>query len=136
MKVSLYGPRHKRGRPRPCTRWTPHRERRTHDHHRERIDAVTNNSKNPKRYYRWIEATYGDKDDVWFSCRCTPICILMQREFPELLLMSGEVVTKCGEVYQHTWLQTEDGLNIIDPTERQFPSEISEYHATLCDSTT
>jgi hypothetical protein len=86
-----------------------------------------------QKYLDWIEAEYGDKSDAWMSCMCTPISLRMKRQFPELLLMSGDAVT-ADNVYEHTWLQTEDGL-IIDPTERQFPTEVEEYHATLADST-
>ena len=88
-----------------------------------------------KKYSRWINQNLGGLSDVELSCQCTPVCVRMKQMFPELIIMSGEVTTDDGRVYEHTWLQTEDGLNIIDPTERQFPSVVAEYNATICDNT-
>ena len=49
--------------------------------------------------------------------------------------MSGEVITESGQAYEHTWLQTEDGLAILDPTHAQFGEAVTEYDANLTDST-
>jgi len=86
------------------------------------------------KYLGWIKGNLGGLSDAELSCQCTPVAIQMKQAFPELLIMSGDVCTEDGEVYEHTWLQTENG-HIVDPTERQFPSEIIEYHASMCDST-
>tara|TARA_R110000824_G_scaffold80413_2_gene202293 strand:- start:401 stop:661 length:261 start_codon:yes stop_codon:yes gene_type:complete len=77
------------------------------------------------------------KDNVPDECSalCTPVALQMRQAFPELLLMSGEVVTESGQVYEHTWLQTEDGSAILDPTHSQFGESVTEYEANLTDST-
>tara|TARA_R100001086_G_scaffold65940_1_gene30627 strand:- start:158 stop:421 length:264 start_codon:yes stop_codon:yes gene_type:complete len=69
------------------------------------------------------------------SCLCTPISLKMRAAFPELVIMSGDITTESGQVFEHTWLQTEDGSLIVDPTVEQFGEEVAEYAATLHDGT-
>ncbi len=86
-----------------------------------------------KPYFDWITERFGDQN---MACLCTPACLEMKVAFPELLLMSGDVTTEDGGVYEHTWLQTDTMPPVvIDPTESQFPTPVAEYDATLCDST-
>ncbi len=78
-----------------------------------------------RRYFDWIR----ENVPVNSCSLCTPVCLAMRGAFPELVLMSGEVVTRSGQVYSHTWLQLPDGSGIIDPTESQFGETVTEYHA-------
>ena len=50
--------------------------------------------------------------------RCYEISCNMVKEFPELYIVIGEVLTNYGWE-NHTWCCNEDGF-IIDPTEKQF----------------
>jgi len=82
-------------------------------------------------YFHWMKENVPDDH----SALCTPIALKMRQAFPELVLMSGEVITESGQAYEHTWLQTEDGLAILDPTHAQFGEAVTEYDANLTDST-
>jgi hypothetical protein len=88
-----------------------------------------------QKYLAWMHAKWGALDDTQLACQCTRFSVEMKRQFPELLLMSGTIVTECGQSYVHTWLQTPgEGTTILDPTERQFPSLVAEYDASDWDS--
>ena len=82
-------------------------------------------------YRKWIKAKVPDNP----ACMCTPISLRMRAAFPELVLMSGEVTTESGQVFEHTWLQIKDGSFIVDPTVAQFGEKVAEYAATLHDGT-
>jgi len=82
-------------------------------------------------YRKWMKARVPDNP----ACMCTPISLRMRDAFPELVLMSGEITTESGQVFEHTWLQTEDGSYIVDPTSAQFGEGVTEYVATLHDGT-
>ncbi len=82
-----------------------------------------------ERYLLWMKENV--PEDA--ACLCTPVARAMKRAFPELLLMSGEVIVESGQEYQHTWLQIRDGSVVVDPTEKQFGERVVEYHATLHD---
>ena len=84
-----------------------------------------------KLYAKWIEENVPANP----MCLCTPVSLAMAGAFPELRIMSGSIVTESGATYeQHTWLLSEDGRLIVDPTEAQFGEPVVEYDAHLHDS--
>ena len=85
-----------------------------------------------QKYFDWIKKNLDHLKDLDLSCRCTPVCLAMKKEFPELKLKSGVVVLEDDTTGEHTWLETPAGI-IIDPTERQYHCAIVEYDACLCD---
>lgn len=81
-------------------------------------------------YFKWMK----ENVPAFPSCMCTPISLKMRAAFPELIIMSGDITTESGQVFEHTWLQNEAGA-ILDPTVAQFGEEVTEYDATLHDGT-
>lgn len=56
---------------------------------------------------------------------CWEVCAQMQRAFPELVAVYGEVGTHWG-LRHHVWLHTPDGT-VVDPTKHQYPESTVIY---------
>lgn len=68
------------------------------------------------KYQKWIENFLVSDNEIHGMCRS--VCELMQKDFPELVLHGGYVLTDLGTDL-HYWLVSPDG-EVVDPTEEQF----------------
>lgn len=68
------------------------------------------------KYEEWIQKLLASGAEI--HGMCNSICELMRKDFPELEMHGGYVITALGTDV-HFWLEDPDG-NIVDPTEEQF----------------
>ena len=83
--------------------------------------------KNIEKYEEWIFLNYPTSELALLKCK--EACKKMKEKFPELVIQRGQVeVPEQGNLHirrkhEHCWCVLDD--EIIDPTEHQYPTEIS-----------